>query len=154
MGDAQIHSKAAEQENQVKSTYTVLAYPGSKLPEQYRNLVYAKTLRCLHRSNDFFRLVDANDFYFTYQNYLAQLLQHTKMVVRLAVLSDDRDIVLGFSLARGSILDFVYVHKDHRRARIGTHLLPDGITTISHLTKVGMMIWATKYANWKFNPFK
>ncbi len=73
--------------------------------------------------------------------------------MKLAVLTDDRDVVLGFSVSRGKVLDYVHVQKDLRKQGIGTALIPLGIDTITHLTKSALPIWGSKYGSWKFNPF-
>jgi GNAT superfamily N-acetyltransferase len=116
-------------------------------------MIYAKWLRSLRFGNDYFKLIDSDDYYLTYHRYITNLLAQPAATVRLAVLSDDRDVVLGFSVTRGNILDYVHVHKDHRRCKIGTHLIPCGIDTITHVTKSALPIWNNKYSNWKFNPF-
>ncbi len=75
--------------------------------------------------------------------------------MRLAVLSDDPDVVLGFSVSREDVLDYVYVHKDQRRLGIARKLLPPHFTTFSHITLTAMEIWHKnpKYKQLKFNPF-
>jgi hypothetical protein len=75
------------------------------------------------------------------------------MQVRLAVLGDDSDVVLGFSCSRGDVLDYVHVHKDYRRNGIGCSLISEGIQTITHLTHNGMSFWTAVLPNTKFNPF-
>jgi GNAT superfamily N-acetyltransferase len=72
--------------------------------------------------------------------------------VRLAVLSDDRDVVLGFSVSREDILDYVHVHKDMRKQGVATSLIPKDIKIITHLTKTALLVWP-KYENITFNPF-
>jgi hypothetical protein len=152
MGHASLHAEATESE-EVTDTYTVIAYSARTLPDQYRNMIYAKWLRSLRFGNDYFKLIDSDDYYLTYHRYITNLMQQPSATVRLAVLSDDRDVVLGFAVTRGNILDYVHVHKDHRKCKIGTHLIPCGIDTITHLTRTAMAIWGSKYSNWKFNPF-
>jgi len=153
MGNADLHTSTTESENEMTSTYSIIVYSARTLPDQYRNMIYAKWLRSLRHGNEYFRLIDSDDFYLTYHRYISNLMQMPAATVRLAVLSDDRDVVLGFSITRGNILDYVHVHKDHRLCQIGTHLTPCGIDTITHLTKTAMTIWNNKYSNWKFNPF-
>lgn len=134
-------------------TYSVIAFSGPFLPATYRSLIFAKWLRSLRHGNDFFKLIHTNDYYATYNRLIDALLRKPESVVRLAVLSDDPDVALGFSVCRGSILEYVYVHRDHRRQHIGTLLVPKHIDTITHLTKTGLTIWGGKYGHWKFNPF-
>lgn len=135
------------------STYTVIAYPADVFPEDKRGLIFSKWLRSLRHGNDYFKLIEPKAYYLTYHRYIEALLERGDAMVRLAVLTEDPDVVLGFSVSRGRTLDYVHVHKDQRRQGIGTRLVPPGIDTMSHVTRTGLSIWANKYGHWKFNPF-
>ena len=135
------------------TTYSVISYDASQLPESYQALVYSKWLHSLRFDNDYFKLMDKHPYYTIYHKFLEQLLAKPDCKVRLAVLTDDHDVVLGFSVSRGTILDYVHVHKDMRKQGIGTALVPQGIETITHLTNIGLSIWASKMNNTRFNPF-
>lgn len=159
MGAAQ---EDAPQESDLAS-YKVIAFRGGLLPEQYKGVVYSKWLRSLRYGNDYFKLIDAPAYYEAYHRYISNILKHA--VVRLAVLSDDADVVLGFSVTRGTILDYVHVLRirlkvptgisvvDYRGRGIGKSLVPDNIEAFTHITKMGLIIWGNKYSHWKFNPF-
>ena len=99
------------------------------------------------------KLINAQDYYAAYTHYISRVLALPGTVVRLAVLGSDRDIVLGFAVIRGQILEYVHVHKDHRRAGIATKLVPQNVTAITHLTRTALTIWGTGKRPWKFNPF-
>lgn len=88
-------------------------------------------------------------------------------LIKLAVLTEDKDVVLGFSVSREDVLDYIHVHKDSRKdaemlidgkvvkfpGGIGKKLLPKPLTTFTHLTKIALIIWQTeKYKHLKFNP--
>jgi GNAT superfamily N-acetyltransferase len=128
-------------------------FSGAALPESHMNFVLSKWKRSLRHGNDYFKLVRAGDYYDAYDLYLARLLAEDRCAVRLAVLDEDADVILGFSVARANVLDYVYVHKDARGAGIARALIPLGIDTISHLTKTGLMLWSNKFPDWAFNPF-
>lgn len=134
-------------------TYSVITRRGPELPTEYRGLVYSKWLRSLRYGNDFFKLIDAKCYYTAYHRRITIVLDSHDCVIRLAVLSDDRDVVLGFSVSRDHVLDYVHVHRDQRRQGIGTSLIPPGVEYISHLTKTGLTIWGSKYGHWRFDPF-
>ncbi len=155
MGNAGIHTASAQQKSAGSelTSYSVISYAGSFLPQEFRALVFAKWLRSLRHSNDYFKLMDAGAYYSAYHGYVASILAKLDTRVRLAVLTDDRDVVLGFSVARGKVLDYVHVQKDQRKQGIGTALIPDGIETITHVTRFSLPIWGSKYGSWKFNPF-
>lgn len=151
MGDEGVHAKAAQQKDM--SSYSVVVYAGSNFPSCYLGMVYSKWLRSLRYGNDFFKLIDPEAYYDAYQQYISTILSREKCRVRLAVLTLEPDVVLGFSIHRDNVLDYIHVHRDNRRLGIGKHLIPNGIDTITHLTRTGMSIWGSKCKHWKFNPF-
>lgn len=123
------------------------------MPATYYNLILSRWLRSLRFGNDYFKLVRPDAYYAAYSRYIGSILGGSETVIRLAVLDDDRDVVLGFSVARGTALDYVHVHKDARKRGIGTALVPKDIDQITHVTKTGLSIWGSKYPGWSFNPF-
>jgi GNAT superfamily N-acetyltransferase len=133
--------------------YKVIAISAYQLPESYRPMIYSKWLRSLRYGNDYFKLIEAGSYFTHYHKYLEALLAKPYCVVRLAVLADDYDVVLGFSVTRNSVLDYVHVHKDYRRTGIGTLLVPSGISKISHITRQGMSFWNNRLKECKFDPF-
>ncbi len=156
MGNEAVLTKAAQQESGeigLASSYRVIRYAASSLPEDYLGLIYSRWKRSLRYGNEYFRLVKPAAYYCAYDRYISRILSGPGATVRLAVLEDDGDVVLGFSVSRGSILDYVHVHKHQRRAGIGRSLVPAGIETITHLTNTGLRIWSNKYPEWAFNPF-
>lgn len=135
------------------SSYTIFRYSGEVLPFEFRNFVLANWLRSFRRGNDYMKLTDTVSYYAMYQLYIYKILDLPETSVRIASLTDDPDIALGFSVSRGNILDFVFVRKENRKFGIGKSLIPEGINTITHLTRTGMSIWNNKYPSWKFNLF-
>jgi GNAT superfamily N-acetyltransferase len=134
-------------------TYSIIAYPAAKLPDTYRNMIFSKWLRSLRYGNDYYKLIDQEVYFTTYHIYIENLLSRPNAVVRLAALTEDQDVALGFSVARDNVLDYVHVQRDYRRTGIGTSLVPKGIDTITHLTKIGAGLWSLKLPQAKFNPF-
>jgi hypothetical protein len=150
MEDAQAQARVSES----GESYTVIRYAGRSLPDIYRNLVLSKWMRSFRYGNDYIKLADSDSYYFAYSIYINRILNLLPdTLVRLAVLTSDTDVVLGFSVIRGRILDFVHVHKDQRRQGIGRSLVPDYIERFTHLTRTGMKLWPTKMPKCKFDPF-
>lgn len=137
----------------VDSTYSIISFVGTQLPDSYRNMIYSKWMRSLKHGNDYYQLIDNDSYYSTYRAYIDVLLAKPGCVVKLAVLTEDHDVCLGFSVSRGDILDYVHVHKDMRKQGIATALVPKDFKWITHLTKIGLSIWGSKLQNVKFNPF-
>lgn len=139
----------------VAPTYDVIAYPAANLPAQYQNMIFSKWLRGLRYGNPLFKNIDADAFFKEYHRYLENLMSKPDSVIRLAVLSDEPDTALGFSVCREDVCDFIHVHKDQRRVGIAKSLFPPNITTMTHITLTAMDIWRRndKYKHLIFNPF-
>jgi GNAT superfamily N-acetyltransferase len=116
-------------------------------------MIFSKWLRSLRYGNDYFRLIDPDEYWKAYNAYIKSILMRGDTMVRIASLTEDADVALGFSVVRGAVLDYVHVHKDFRKKGIGRILVPKNIKVITHLTKTGLSIWGSKYPKWKFNPF-
>ena len=57
----------------------------------------------------------------------------------IAVLTDDYDVALGFSVSEGCKLHYVHVHKDMRKQGIARSLDSNfEVEVITHLTKMSM----------------
>lgn len=143
----------------MSDAYDVIAYAGRELPAEYFNMVASRWMRSLRYGNDYFRLMVPETFYKSYYRFIVCIIEKTHTVVRLAVLADDHDVVLGFSVVRGGpegpgrVLEYIHVHKDQRRQGIAARLVPASIDTITHLTRTGLSIWGSKHPEWKFDPF-
>lgn len=147
----------------VSHSYTIYVYPGALLPKQYLNFVFSRWAKSYRHGNDYIKLCDSDSYFAAYRKYILALLLRPETRVRIAALSDEMDIALGFAVIREKILDYVHVHKDFRKQGIGRYLVgiphmetPHNNTKIeefTHLTKTGMKLWPTKLAHAKFNPF-
>lgn len=140
-------------EEKEKASYSIISFPAAKLPNQYRAMVLSKWLRSLRFGNPLFKKVDSDEYYKNYHIYIENLLSKPDSIVRLAVLSDDHDVVLGFAVSRENVLDYIHVQSDYRRIGIGTALLPSGVGVFTHITNVALAIWQNKYKKMRFNPF-
>ncbi len=147
------YEPAEGDEISLSHAYLVVRYAAAHLPAEYRDLIYSRWKRSLRYGNDYFRLIKPDAYYAAYDSYIRGLLAQATADIRLAVLSDDHDVVLGFSVVRSNVLDYVHVHQHQRRMGIGRALVPEGIDTITHITKTGLTIWGSKFPQWAFNPF-
>lgn len=99
-------------------------------------------------------MMDKKAYYNEYHRYIeALMVMRPDSAVKIAVLSDDHDVALGFAVHRDGILDYVHVHKDQRGQGIARHLVPGYIASVTHMTETGAQIWKQKKLNWVFNPF-
>lgn len=128
-------------------------YEGRKLPEQYLNLVRSRWKRSYRHCNDFMKLVYAPAYYQAYSVYIENILNRPTCEVRLAVLADDNDVVLGFGVAERNVLHYVEVPTAYRKNGIGRNLIPEKVEWFTHLTKIGLKLWGRKFPDAKLNPF-
>ncbi len=143
----------ADSQKEIKTTYLVKLYSGHIVPSNYIAFVLNKWLKSFRFGNDYIKLTDSDSYYHAYQKYIARILETPGTYVRLAVLSDDNDVALGFSVTTGPVLHYVYVGKDYRMQGIGKRLVPIEIIEFTHLTKQGLRLWAVKAPMAKFKPF-
>lgn len=136
--------------------YTVISLLGTDPAlEPYRHLIYSSFLRSLRFGNDWFKDIESDLYYDVYHRVIDALLVRPESVVRLALLPDELDTCIGWSLSEEKTLHYVFVKGDieARRHGIGTALLPKEFDKITHLTKIGRDIWKKKYPKVKFDPF-
>ncbi len=152
MGIADIHAAPDRPQGRM-SGYIIRTIGGPRLPDMYRGLIYSKWMRSLRYGNDYYRLMDEKSFYPAYQRHITNILARPEAVVHIAVLADDHDVVLGFSVCRDNVLDYIHVHKDQRKQGIARCLIPGNIDRVTHMTKMGLLLWGTKPHKMKFDPF-
>jgi len=136
-----------------ESVIKVLIHPGTKLPQNYINMVRSRWVRSYKRDNDFMKIIHPPAYYHHYNNYVKMVLARPTATVRLAALSDDNDVVLGFSVIEGPVLHYVHVPRAYRKQGIGRLLVPNEIKWFTHITKLGLSLWS-KLPGAKFDPFK
>ena len=141
-------------QTQSVATYSIIVFPGNTLPEEYQNVVLARWLRTLRFGNEYFKLIDKNVYFTTYNEYIKSILVRPTVSIKLAVLTEDPDVVLGWSVSEGKTLHYVHVQKDQRSQGIGLSLIPTDTDTFTHLTKAGALLWTSKFPAAIFNPFK
>lgn len=121
--------------------------------EEYFAFIMAFWLRGLKFGSEFFRAVDSLTYFQVYSKVIKALLKRPDCIVRLAVLADEPDTAIGWSVSEGKVLHFVYVKREARRQGVGMALLPKSFETATHMTKIGKSIWKAKFKHVKFNPF-
>lgn len=137
--------------------YTILVAHGSDpVVMPYLNLVrsfFKKSLIDRTQGNPWFSDIDRGAYFEAYGPFVDTLIMRSTL--RLALLKEDPDACLGFSLSEGTTLHYVFVKTGiaARKQGIGTMLLPPGIEKFTHLTRMGRVIWKKKYPHLKFNPF-
>lgn len=127
--------------------------------EEDRNFIFSTWLRGLRYGNDWFEAINSTDYYAYYHRNLEVILNLPGVVVKVACLKDDPEVILGYSVYRHisakdvTALDWVFVKSAWRGIGIAKQLVPSNATVTTHLTKVGKSILREKYPNVHFNPF-
>lgn len=115
-----------------------------------RNFILSCWLKGLYYGDSWFSTIPKDLFMKQYHDILVRLLAAPGVSVRVACLKEDADVILGYSVSRGPILDWVFVKAAWRQIGIGKSLTPPDWATVSHLTKLGK---ALKPSHIVFNPF-
>lgn len=136
------------------SSYSILIYSGSDPAiKPYESMIYKDFLKTLRYGNDWYKEIFADAYYNTYQKVIFSLLNRPSTVIKLAVLTEDYDTCLGWSMTEGQTIHYVHVKRDFRKQGIGGELIPKNVEAVTHLTKIGKSIWKKSYRDAIFNPF-
>lgn len=121
----------------------------------YRNLIYTSYLKSLRFGNDWFKDIESDRYYQVYHSIIEGLLARPTTELRIALLNEDQDICLGWSLCEETTLHYVFVKGDidARYHGIGRDLIPTPIHKITHLTRIGRELWKKKLPGAVFDPF-
>lgn len=107
-------------------------------------------LNGLYYGNDWIREIEKNIFMKVYHDVIERKLYQPGVLVKVACLKEEHDVILGYSVYEGQILHYVFVKPVWRRIGLARDLVPDDITVTSHLTGVGRSIKPERVS---FNPF-
>lgn len=138
-----------------KTEISILRFMSPRMDEKYQAYVYSKWLKSFRYGAAFMKMVPSRQYYESYHKLIETLLNKPNSFTRIAVLSDDHDVFLGFSVTRYYTLDYIYVHKDCREHGIATLLMPQNMKYVSHLTNTGSDIIRNNpnYKHLTYNPF-
>jgi GNAT superfamily N-acetyltransferase len=138
-----------------QASYAVISFPAALVPKEYQNVVIARWLRSLREDNEYFGRIEKRPYFKVYDAFIKTILLRPHATVKFAVLSDDKDVVLGWCVTEGSALHYVHVHAAQRGQGIAKTLIPDNIEYITHVTSLGDKLLRSKKftKEIQFNPF-
>lgn len=119
--------------------------------EKDRPFIMATWLKGLKFGNSWYRLIDDKIYFKVYHDVIERIITKPGVVVRVACLKEDPDVILGYSVWEADKLHWVQIKKAWRKVGIAKSLVPPTITTVTHLTDVGKSIFLVKRLI--FNPF-
>ena len=126
-----------------------------------RNFILATWLRGMYYGDTMFSHIPKNIFMENYHRILERFLLAPGVIIKIACLKDEPEVILGYSVSRKLqhgeadvvVLDWMFVKSAWRKIGIGKLLIPNRVNACTHLTKVGLAILKTKLPNVIFNPF-
>lgn len=136
-------------------------------PTDY-NFIIATWLRGLYYGNswqqntdpikgapiDFFSSINKDEFMNNYHKIVDIILKRQSTEVKIASLSDDPDVIVGYSVNEiikdKSCMHWIFVKDEWRRNGISKMLVPTDLEVITHFSRLGMSL---KAKHVQFNPF-
>lgn len=118
------------------------------MQQEDRAFVYSTMLKGLFFGCELYSQIEPKAFYDNYSKVVDALLDRSE--IRVAVLAETPDVILGYSITNGPILHWVFVKKAWRNQGIAKQLVGQ-ITAVTHLTKPGQSIKIKKGLT--YNPF-
>lgn len=118
------------------------------------NFIKATWLNGIYYGNTFLSKMDKNLFMKYYSSILDNYLASKTTMIKLAVLKEDPEIIVGYVAYRNlneemSVMDYVFVKKNYRNTGISKALIPYNTKYCTILTSLG----AKYLKNLQLNPF-
>lgn len=108
--------------------YKIIEIPSSSDSlRPYESFIISTFLRDTREIGNWLARVDKEAFYKNYGALIKNSLDNPGGIVRMAILSDEPDTALGWSLCFGDTLLFIHVKKEFRKIGIGTDLMPPNL---------------------------
>lgn len=119
-----------------------------------KNFILATFLRGLYYGETWFSEIPKAIFMDNYKKIAEQLIHSPKVVLKIACLPEDPDVIIGYSILSTDYqtVHFVYVKQVWRLKGVGRSLVPSHPTYVSHLTALGKSL-LSKLNNAVYNPF-
>ena len=119
-----------------------------------KNFIFASFLRGMYYGDSWFSLIPKDIFMDNYKLVAEALINSPNVVVKVACLPEDVDVIVGYSILSADFqtIHFVYVKEKWRHHGIGSSLCPKFPTSVTHLTKLGREL-LKKFDKCIFNPF-
>lgn len=118
-----------------------------------KNFIFSTWLKGLYYGNRWFKEIPKDIFMEKYHEIIEKVLSNPGVVIKIACLLEDKDVILGYSIesAQGNVLHWVFCKKAWRHVGIARSLVSSGVSTVTHVTEVGLDIINKKKI--AFNPF-
>jgi len=115
------------------------------------NFIYSCWMRGVFYNNEYMRGQITEDAFFKmYRSVIKKVLKREDVSCLMACIIEQPDVVVGFSVFEPGVLHWVYVKQAWRGFGIAKELVPDGVHSVTHLTKQAA---EHKPKEWVFNPY-
>lgn len=121
--------------------------------EQDKNFILASWLRGLYYGGSWFSEIPKDVFMAYYHEHLERILKLSNTEIKIACLSSDNDVIIGYALfaKAQNALHWIHVKKNFRGIGVSKQLIPEDVRTATHANRVGLLLLKTR--GWSFNPF-
>lgn len=116
------------------------------------NFIYSTWLKGLRYGNDWFSFITKEAYFTFYHRIIELILEKPNVIIKVACLKEDPDVILGYSVSEGLVLHWVFVKSAWRKIGIAKDLVPE-FKSVSHITAIAKSILITKFPTVEFNPF-
>lgn len=120
-----------------------------------RNFILKTFLLGIYYGDTWFSKIPKRIFMDNYKRVAEALFNKYRNNIRIACLSDETDVILGYSILNSdsTVLQFVYVKERWRRKGVGRQLVPPSVCCVTHLTSLGETLIKKLKPEPLFNPF-
>lgn len=119
------------------------------------NFIYASWLRGLYHGDTWFGEIPKHIFMTNYHKVLELIIARPGIQIKVACLKEDPDVILGYAvIGNSSVLHWLFVKSAWRKIGIGKSLLPEKVTAVTHLTKLGRILMRKIPGYPVFDPFR
>lgn len=119
-----------------------------------KNFILATFLRGLYYGETWFSDIPKDIFMENYKKIAEALIHSPKVIIKVACLPEDQDVILGYSILSTDYqtVHWVYCKSAWRLKGIGRSLVPQHPVYVSHLSQLGKSL-LSKLKPAVFNPF-
>jgi hypothetical protein len=122
--------------------------------ESDKNFILATFLRGLYYGDSWFSSIPKDIFMDSYGRVANRLVSDPRVSIKLAVLREDPDVILGYSLVSKDqqAIIWAYTKSAWRKQGIARSLIPSNPLYVMHLSELGKQL-LPKLPSAVFNPF-
>lgn len=140
-------------ETQIDGIRILTLAPSDPLIKNFEAFLFTTYLKSYRFGNEYCNEIAKEVYFPTHHKRFLDLLGRPDAILKLAVLTEDPDIIIGWALIEPTVLHYVFVKGsiEARKLGIASLLIPKDTKTVTHLTKTGKILKAKN--KWDYNPY-